>query len=554
MNRRDAESALASLGRIGRRHEPGLASPKASLLERLSRGRLRSGAQVLRLHELLEYLEAYADDRRVHDRARRMLREFAARSDLRRHRRALAGSGIAGTDTPYRFFWPTAHWISRHWPGALILERDDADHARAILAALPQLLDQTRAEWLRQQKRPTLDVLDRLRPRGLTDADFLIGLVAAMPGDDFGREAFFDQVDPPFILLSGRHTPERSTARFDRLPAHYAADSPNEAYADIRAQARRAPANVTALRGQAADELVRLARISMITRERDLAVFQYANPRDAFLVDDGDGLAFGMVGALPDRRALLPATYGGLTLQNGVPIGYVQLDVLGRHAALSFNLFPAFRQGQAAYIFARLVAVTRHVFGCNEFSIEPYQLGAGNDEGIESGAWWFYHRQGFRPGIAAARRLAARETARKQRSRTYRSSARTLRALAASHLFLSLDPTARARLPRIDRWLDAAVAALAPVGGADPVARQSAATSAAQRKLGAARSRAAAGARRAMLDRWAGLVLALMAHGRWSGRERRELRRLIESKAGASEREFQRRILRFRRLRKLLDC
>ena len=135
----------------------------------------------------------------------------------------------------------------------------------------------------------------------------------------------------------------------------------------------------------------------MITRERDLAAFQYADPRDAFLVDDGEGLAFALVGMLPERRLLLPAVYGGLTLQNGVPIGYVQLDLLGRHAELSFNQFETFRDGGAARVFARLVAVTHHVFGCDQFSIEPYQLGHGNEEGIESGAWWFYHRFGFRP-------------------------------------------------------------------------------------------------------------------------------------------------------------
>ena len=135
----------------------------------------------------------------------------------------------------------------------------------------------------------------------------------------------------------------------------------------------------------------------MITRERDLAAFQYADPRDAFLVDDGDGLAFALVGMLPERRLLLPAVYGGLTLQNGVPIGYVQLDLLGRHAELSFNQFETFRDGGSARAFARFVAVTHHLFGCDGFSIEPYQLGQGNEEGIESGAWWFYHRFGFRP-------------------------------------------------------------------------------------------------------------------------------------------------------------
>lgn len=546
MSRRDAVSALASLERIGRRHGPDLAARKLGLLRRLAAGSLTSARQVGRLHDLLEYLDAFPDDRRVHAAVRRMLRHFAERADLRRCREALAGSGIAGTDTPYRFFWPTARWISRSWPGALSLERNDPDHARAILDVLASLLDAPRAEWLRARSRPTLAVLDRLRPRGVGDADFLIGLFEALPWDESGREAFFDRVDPPFLLHCAQGTPERSTARFPQAAVHYGGGRSHGPRPDIRREAMRAPAGIGPLRGRSVAALIRLARISMITRERDLEVFQYPEARDAFLVDDGDGLAFALIGIAVARRALLPAVFGGLILRNGVPIGYIQLDVLGRHAAVSFNLFPAFRQGIAAWVFARLLAATHHVFGCDDFSIEPYQLGQGNDEGIESGAWWFYHRQGFRPRAGRARRLAAQELARKARRAAHRSSPRTLRALAASHLFLSLDPKRAAALPKIDKWLAAAVRALAGFSDAEPSRRQAAATAAAARRLGVPAS--------PELARWAGLALALTARGRWSRRELHELARIVGTKSSASEREFQRRVLRHRRLRALLGC
>ena len=136
-----------------------------------------------------------------------MLRAFRDRTDLRRHRAALAGTGIAGTDTPYRFFWPSAQWISRTWPGALSIERGDPEHERAILDALPQLLPPVQAEYLRRIPDAKIDVIDALRPRAVTDADWFIGLVAAMPGDDATREAFFDRIDPPFVLRAGRTHP-----------------------------------------------------------------------------------------------------------------------------------------------------------------------------------------------------------------------------------------------------------------------------------------------------------------------------------------------------------
>ena len=68
----------------------------------------------------------------------------------------------------------------------------------------------------------------------------------------------------------------------------------------------------------------------------------------------------------------------------------------------------------------------------------PYQLGYNNEEAIESGAYWFYRKMGFRPGRRELLQLAEREEARMAREPKYRSSARTLRRLAEGHVFYEL--------------------------------------------------------------------------------------------------------------------
>jgi hypothetical protein len=57
-----------------------------------------------------------------------------------------------------------------------------------------------------------------------------------------------------------------------------------------------------------------------------------------------------------------------------------------------------------------------------------------------------------------------------------------------------------------------------------------------------------------MLERWAGLVLALTTRGHWTPRERRQLMRLIIAKAGRNERVYLQQVLRHRRFRRLVDC
>ncbi len=524
------------------------------LLDRLSLTTLTSARQIVRLHELLCFLDAYPDDRRIRSLVRRILKTFHRRADLRRHRAALAGTGIAGTDTPYRFFWPTAEWIAQQWPGALVLDRDDQEAIREILAALPSLLEPAEAEWLSSQHPEDLAPFDRLVPTGMTDADFLISLIAGMPGDDFSREAFGDRLDLSYVLRSGRDTPERTTARFDGVDVHFQATGLQGGYPDLRVEAGREPKRVRRLRGSDARAAIRLARVSMITRERDVAAFQFPDVRDVFLVDDGRGLAFAMMGMIPARRATLPATYTALTLKNGVPIGYIQVELLGRHGALSFNTFESFRGAEAAWVFARFIAASYHLFGCTDFSVEPYQLGLGNDEGIATGAWWFYRRFGFRPGAPKARRIEARELERRAANSRYRSSPRTLRKLAKSHLFYSLERSGQAQLPRTGAWLAASTQVLRRFGQADRRDRVAAAATAALQRLGASGAIQLDADSRAMLGRWAGLVLALTETGRWTGTERRQLLRLIIAKAGRSEREFQRLLLKHRRLRALLQC
>jgi len=546
-----AAAALASLTRLSRQYGSGLASRKLVLLALLARSRLDTAENVRRLHELLCFLDAYPDDRRVRRRVRRMLLAFRRRADLRRHRAALSGSGIAGTDTPYRFFWPTARWLSDRWPGALRLDRDDPEQVQALVDALPLLLDPAQAELQRRVPHPTLDSLDRLRPHGLGDADYFISLVSAMPGDDVTREAFFDRIDAPFILRSESSTPERTTARLDLARFHAQREPLRRPRPDLRRELRRPPRRVSELGARRARELIDLARTSMATRERDLAVFQFADERDAFVVDDGSGLAFALAGMQPERRLPLAAAYGGITLQNGVPIGYVQVDVLGRHAELSFNQFETFRDGAAAVVFARFVAMVHHVFHCDRFSIEPYQLGEGNDEGIASGAWWFYRRFGFRPRDPQVRRIAAREERRFTRNPRYRSPRRVLRALAKHHLFFAVDGTIPVSLPRTAAILEAATRELRCFGQPDAKCRHLAAVQAARAwlKPGGYQVRDARA-----LSQWAGCVLALARQRGWSSLDRRELARLIDAKFGRSERIFLRQLLGHARFRKTLGC
>jgi hypothetical protein len=529
--------ALAQLERIKADYGGTNAARKLALLRVLDRARLRTAGQVERLHEVLCFLRAYPDDARVAAQVERLLAHFARRSDLKTQRDELVDSGIAGTATRYCFFWPTARWLAQRWPGEFHLDRDDSVAGDNIAGVLPLLVTPAEAVWLREQQPDGFEALDVLRGR-TTDATFLVHAIESLPGDSFTHEALFDRLDPSCELRPGRDTPSRTCDRYTAAPVLFRSQPLRRGRPDLRKEIERPLQAVRVLPVREGAHLIELARGAMITRQRDLDAFAYGDVRDVRLVDDGEGLAFALVGMLPERRTQLAAVYGILTLQNGVPIGYSQADVLAGMAAISFNTFPTFRGGEAAYIFARLLATVRQVFGATSFSIEPYQLGQDNDEGIETGAWWFYYKLGFRPRAAAARRIVRHELARMQVNPRHRSSPVTLLKLADWHLFFDLNPENSRSLPSIAALGAQVAAQLAGGGASDRTTVLDDASRALLQLTGIRSLRGFTAKERLAWQRWSPFVLALPGVQRWSTAEWRAVARVLRAKGGKRESDF----------------
>ena len=526
---------LAALER--RRFEFGAeaAEAKLALLRQLARTRLGSARAVMRLHEALCFIRAYPDNASVLAQAQAMLAAFDRRTDLRTHRIALADSGIAGTATHYRFFAGQAQWLARHWPDRLRLDRSEPGADERIAHALAPLVTPIEASALMELKLPGYSALDRLRGTDETDAVFLLRRIAAMRADGPTREAYSDILDAGYVLAPGPDTPSRTAAHFAGAPQVFRRHGPSHARPDLRDEITRPPRSLRRMSVRDGAAVIELARAAMVVRHRSLEAFTFADPRDAWLVDHGDGLAMTLVGVVPERRHAVASYYGGLTLRNGVPIGYHQADIVGGSAALSFNTFDTFRGGEAAYTFARWLAALRHGFGTTSFTLDPYQL--GNDEALGSGAWWFYAKLGFRPRDPATSRLARDELSRVARRPSRRTGAATLRRLAARHLFFDLEPERALPL-----FSPAALGlrtgkALSARAGAERERAVDEGSSDLLRHCGLSSLRGFSPDQREAWRRLAP-ILTLLDLGAWSDEDRRSLVDLVRAKGARSERDY----------------
>jgi hypothetical protein len=385
-------------------------------------------------------------------------------------------------------------------------------------------------QWIRRLKGPRE-----------TDAAFLVRRFAALGMDEAARSLFYDELDPPLRLAPGPDTPARTRARF--APARVVFQTgPLVTQRPVLADELRRP--LVAERSLGPREgraLIDLARDAMVTRNRDLDVFAYGDANDVRLLDCGSGLQLACIGAVPERRLLLEAVYGFLTLKNGVPIGYVLASALNRSSEIAYNVFETYRGGESSPIYGRVVACVRRLFGADVFTVFPYQLGDGNDEGLRSGAFWFYQKLGFVPRAPEARRVLGQELARMKSDPRHRSDLATLKRLAAHNVFWQ--PGRRRRDDVIG------VLPLANVGlhvtryvaerfGSDRERAARTCSAEAGALLGVRSFRAFSPGERLAWDRWAPLVMVLPGVRNWSPAQKRALIAVIRAKGGRRESDF----------------
>jgi hypothetical protein len=547
-------SLLKQLENLKDSYGPAAAESKRALLESFERVRFKRPKELLRFHEALCFLRAYPDNRDVLAKVERLLSRFAQRADLRQHRRVLADSGIAGTAIHFPFFWFTARWLARRWPGRLTIEWGKFEQEMKLKDILHLLLPYSETPAVDELTFSPREWIHLLRGPHETDAEFLIRRFQALRTDSFGRETIYEGLDIPLRLEPGPDTPSRTHARYAPATVFFQRRPLVRAVLSLRHDVRRPPLAVRAVPPREAQKLIDLAREAMVTRSRDLDIFENGDPNDVRLVDCGEGLQFVCIGAVPERRLMLEAVYAFLTLKNGVPTGYVLASALFGSSEVAYNVFETFRGAESAYIFGRVIAMVRHLFGSDTFTIDTYQLGQDNEEGLKSGAWWFYYRRGFRPRDPAVRRVLRVELKRLLRNPRHRSSIATLKKLAAENVFFYLG---RPRPGVLGRVL------LGNIGlgiarycaerfGADREAGLRACSQEAARLLGVGSLRGWSGGQRLWWKRWSPLVLALPGVTRWSQAERRALARVICAKGSPRESDFVGLFNRHRRLRQAL--
>jgi hypothetical protein len=511
----------------------------------------RDATELARLHDAALFLRAYPLSPRVLALADALLARLPA------HVARLAGegadlsplddpsvAGIAGVPVAMPFSHAVAAWLARRDASALRVDWEAEDLPDRLAAFLPRLVP-----FLEEQARVDANVAFREyvdAARGARpDAAWLLERLAALPVSASVRAELWEALSLQ-LSWQPRPTDSRGLARVPS-PAPFCSDAPLLSRRDVSVAAElAAPPPVVRLSRSDGAELLDAARAAMAVRYRELPAFSAGDPSAVFRFDVGRGVTIYVTGLSRDSRLPLRAAFGTLFARNGVLVGYGDLHAALGRADVSFNVFYAFRDGESAWLYARLLAVCRAVTSAAQLSVDPYQVGLGNEEAIASGAFWFYRKLGFRSAEPSLERLARREEALSAASPGRRTPPATLRRLAAAPLLLDV-PGETPLLPDTFRLADLGRAAARRFAASGLSADAYAARAARRVSLALGLPRLDGPAREALLALAPVLTLVPGLAG-WPRDAKETLARLVRSKAGRDELRCARLSAKHRRL------
>jgi hypothetical protein len=422
------------------------------LLNRLDAARFPDTAPLIRFHEALLFLRAFPQGPTVVRTTERILNRFHKKVGALRKAGAdmddfdtFEVSGIAGTQMEDTLSFDVANWLinTRRMPGKVEIAWENYEPGRELGNTGPRFIPLLEDDAYVEADTPWRRWLEAAggefkRKQRATPA-WLIQRFEELPLPPQQKAELYESLRVP-LRWNLENSAITRTRNWKPVPSVFYHSEPliSRSQVSLADELARPPAQLKKLSRKQGEEVMDLIREVMLVRYRELYGTTLGDPASVVRSDFGRGVSIYLWNLPPDRRLPLRAYVAGLTLKNGVPINYVEAIGLCEWMEVGFNTFYTFRGGEAGWIYAQVLRCLCHLMGTTCVSVYPYQLGHDNDEAIESGAFWFYRKLGFRPGRSELQKLAESEERKIAADPNYRTPARTLKRLAAGHVFYEL--------------------------------------------------------------------------------------------------------------------
>jgi hypothetical protein len=568
----NADALLTRLEAAKSQFGPAADAETKTLLDELSRYEFRDAESLLRFHEALLFLRAFPQSSSLVAKVEQLLNTFHERVERVRELGAdmslfddFDTSGIAGTTMQDALNFEAARWLARRIPRNVEITwddyGDDYEAERAMASTWPRFVPLLREDADVEANIPWRRWLDAARGRE-RDLAWLIRRFEQLGVAERERDELYGSLRIPIRWHLGNLKLTR-TRNWNRPRQFYLHNEPllTRSQVSLADEFAKPAPRLTRLSRRKGESLMHTIREVMLVRYRELYGTTLGDPGSVVCADLGTGkYGRGVVMHLwnlpPSRRLPLRAYVAGFTLKNGVPINYIEAIGLCEWIEVGFNTFYTYRQGETAWIYAQALRCLRAFMGATTISVYSYQIGHNNDEALDSGAFWFYRKLGFRCGRPDLEQLARREEKKIAAHPQYRTPRRILKRLAEGHVFYEVGKAEKATPGPWDIFSTRNLAlrvnrrmAREFDGDSARIREASVREVAAALSLNPARW---SKSQLCSLENWS-LVLSLIPGlKRWLPREKRDLIRIMQSQSAPDEMRYLRLTQRHGRLRKEL--
>jgi hypothetical protein len=399
---------------------------------------------LIRFHETLLFLRAYPPTTRVLEQVEKILKSFGQRVSQLRESGAdpapldeVEVSGIVGSIVTSNFSHQLVRWLVSKYPGQVSIDWDWFEEDDRFGATMPRFLPLLEEDAMVEAHVPYRAWLRAAKGRR-NDLVWIIERFESLKISNQAKAELYDSlklhVNWKFGVRASRTGMKLPTRKIFFHPAPLI----QRREVSLVKELGSPPIPIKRLSRAAGEKILDLARETSAVRYRELHGFTCGDSRRMLKATLGRGTEAFVLGVPPENRLPLRAYHAALVLKNGVPVAYFEGLSIFERLESGFNLYYTFREGETAWLFGRILCLMRQLLGVSVFSIDPYQVGHENEEGIESGAFWFYRKLGFRPVRTDLMKLALAEEQKITGSLGYRTPARTLRKLAAGHMLFEL--------------------------------------------------------------------------------------------------------------------
>ncbi|MBI3510303.1 MAG: hypothetical protein HY064_06540 [Bacteroidetes bacterium] len=435
---------LRELSETISRYDADSVERKNKLLRGFSGTRLVHSKWLGYYQQLLLFLAAYpsnGDELEIVLNEMERITDFL-RAGAREKNDALANSGLPFTATVSSFSPAILSWVEKKFPGTLQFDSFDdggKNLNRFLQLTLPDILKEIATE----EGMKGIKLLRRIFGHKKKFIPGLIGQldrteISAVQKEDLfeslGMNEKVEPVDSSFSLFHN-HIETQKIFFHDEI-----LKKPGiEEFLKRRIPAPRK------LNEEERFSLAKIIQTSLLLLGRETEPSTYMEESSLKIFELERGISIAVYGMVNERRQPLESYFGFTAFKNGYPMSYGGAWLFGKRALFGMNIFEWFRGGESAIIFCQLLRIYSQYFGVGYFEVEPYQYGKNNPEGIESGAFWFYYRFGFRPVNEKLFSLALEESEKINSRKGYRSSKEVLKKFTASNI--GLDLTGKNNIP-----------------------------------------------------------------------------------------------------------